>query len=619
MSDPLLIPMAPDSHNTDGVTAEWVPAPSPVIAPGQDAPTATYQPLPTSGPQNPLRQTLAHDPQLAKANPQFPILPGMTVVDYLDSGGMGHVYLAEQETPKRTVAVKIATSANRAGMVARERFDREIQALAAVAHPNIMPIYTAGDWHGFPYYSMRYMAGGALSRQLERFAGRPKAGATLMRKVARGMQALHEAKIIHRDLKPHNILLDEHDEPVIADFGLAKWTDGSSELTVTASALGTKYYMPPEQTVGSKEEYGPASDIWSFGVILYEMLTGTRPFREELKPALYDQIRGCEPVIPGSVPVGLATIIRRCLQKSHSDRYPSAAALGEDLDRWLDGAPIDPRKPRPAAKPKRRVGRMVAIGVALAVVASLAALTAAVWPAKQKSIAERLRAGETVTLIGEKGMPSHRTMPGNRLGHLAEDLAGHCEIGTSDVAVIELGRDTDMPDFLLRGEVSITIGTHLSRFGVYAAREEWDEQDGLHQSMFLARFNGPPNKVWRFDFPAGRCSPEAMHLTPKTTVQHVFDLARGEDFNPPPLPRDDNRVWREMSISVTSTAITQYYQSVPASTVPTEEFAERMAFLLDRRVTQRPAPNDPRSGGWGLYVEDGKSAFRNVTISPYPR
>ena len=85
---------------------------------------------------------------------QFPQLPGLNVVGYIDCGGMGHVYRAEQETPKRTVAVKIATSFNRAGMVTRERFDREIQALAAISHPNIMPIYTAGDWHGFPYYSI---------------------------------------------------------------------------------------------------------------------------------------------------------------------------------------------------------------------------------------------------------------------------------------------------------------------------------------------------------------------------------------------------------------------------------------------------------------------------------
>ncbi len=392
----------------EALTADWSPL----------SKTATFDLQSTPGPNDALLQTIAK--AKAEFSPsQFPQLPGLTVVGYIDCGGMGHVYRAEQATPKRTVAVKIATSFNRAGMVTRERFDREIQALAAVSHPNIMPIYTAGDWHGFPFYAMRYMPGGPLSKSIPRLAGQTNAIAALMRKVARGLQALHEAGIIHRDLKPHNILLDGNDEPLIADFGLAKWLDGSnSELTMTASVLGTKYYMPPEQTTGSKEDYGPASDIWAFGIILYELLVGRRPFHDDLPGSIFEQIRSAKLEMPDTVPEGLAIVIRHCLQKRPENRYPSAEALGEDLDRWLEGTPVDHLPTVPLTpKPRRRIGRMVALGLALALVAGIAATTATVWPAKKKSIAERLRDGETVTLIGEKGLPE-------ALGHAVPSAEG---------------------------------------------------------------------------------------------------------------------------------------------------------------------------------------------------
>lgn len=594
----------------EGLTAEWRPNTTAAYDP-----TLSFQLLSTFGPNDPLRQTLTRAESGAA---EFPQLPGLKVVAYIDCGGMGHVYLAEQETPKRTVAVKIATSANRAGMVSRERFDREIQALAAIAHPNIMPIYTAGDWHGFPYYSMRYMVGGPLSKQLPRFEGQPKAAALLMRKVARGLQALHEAKIIHRDLKPHNILLDEHDEPVIADFGLAKWIDGESDLTVTASALGTKFYMPPEQTSGSKEQFGPASDIWSFGIILFEMLTGTRPFREDLKPALYDQIRGAEPEIPDSVPDGLATIIRRCLRKSHLDRYPTAAALGEDLDRWLEGAPVDPLPAaRIAPKSKRRIGRMVALGLALALVAGIAATTAAVWPAKKKSIAERLRAGETVTLIGEKGLPEDlgRAVPGVE-GQLFLADNGYCSLMDPGLAVrllsteqidlpVEVSVECAFPDSVLsQNPVNNTIYPYSGLvFGYRSTSLEARPQH--HYLQLIQSYENPKNRS--VDEVAAI---RRMHWSTSAHSDYVTLERSGRTIDLT-RPETGSLNWKRIALEIRSTELAGSMDGMKLKPLPVGGTLWRM---------RRKPETEPELGSaFGITTFLSQTYFRNLKIKPLPQ
>lgn len=456
MSERLPHPTDQPSSANEGMTADWRPQTHSIPTPTEDKPTATYDERSTSGPNNSLRSTVAQEkPEVVEDTSRFPQLPGLKVIGYIDCGGMGHVYLAEQDTPRRTVAVKIATSANRAGMVSRERFDREVRALAEINHPNIMPIYTAGDWHGFPYYAMRYMAGGPLTKQLPRLANNTTAVVRIMRKVAVGLQVLHEKGIIHRDLKPLNILLDEHDEPVIADFGLAKWIDGSnSDLTVTSAALGTKYYMPPEQTLGLKETYGPGCDIWSFGVTLYEMLVGQRPFREEIGSDIYDQIRNVEPPIPDSVPKDLATIVTKCLQKLPEDRYRTAAELSADLECVLAGTPLGPQKSVKKSKPVSRGSRrVILVGAGLGIVAAVVALMA-LWPTPpdKRSVAERLRAGETVTIIGEKGMPDYQgeSIPGAEgIFYLADN--GYCTLAATGLA----GRLLSMEEIDIPIEVSV--------------------------------------------------------------------------------------------------------------------------------------------------------------------
>src|SRR5262249_42692281 len=149
----------------------------------------------------------------------------------------------------------------------------------------------AGYWQGFPYLAMKYVPGGTLAQHLGRIRGDLPAAVRLVALVARAVDRLHADGGLHRDLKPMNILLGEGDNPLVADFGLARWIDDDSDLTVTGNPLGTRQYMAPEQTLGRKSDYAPTCDIWGLGVVLYEVLTGHRPFAHQDPVELFRQIR----------------------------------------------------------------------------------------------------------------------------------------------------------------------------------------------------------------------------------------------------------------------------------------------------------------------------------------
>jgi len=600
-----------DPQSLEGATAVW-PLP---IEPVVDEATASFILNSTSGPNHPYRQTKSPLPRVEAEGAPFPLLPGLQLTAYIDCGGMGHVYLAQQETPNRTVAVKIAFSFNRAGLVPRERFDREIQALAAISHPNIMPIYVAGDWHGFPYYSMRYMPGGSLSKQLARFSGKTAEIVTLVRKVVSGLQVLHEAKIIHRDLKPHNILLDVNDEPVIADFGLAKWMDGSQlDLTLTDSAVGTKYYMPPEQVAGDKENFGPPSDVWALGVVLYELLAGQRPFREDAGDVFF-QIRTAVVVIPESVPVGLATILRRCLQKCPADRYPSAAELGVDLDRWLSGKTVAETNPVPKP-PKRRRRSLILAGVAAALVA-VASLALVIWSEKKKSIAERLRAGETVTLIGEKGMPAFHgePIPGAEGQFFLADN-GYCSLIAPGLAVrllstekidvpVEVSVECAFSDGLLAQN---PINTNIYPYAglIFGYRTTFLKAKPLHHYYQLIQ----SYEILRDASTAELASIQRMHWS-STESDGFENLESSSRPMPAVMPGSASLNWKRMAVELRPAEIAA---SMNGMALKPLRFAGPLWNMgLD--------PNtEPRVGsGIGIATFLSQAYFRNLKIKPQPQ
>lgn len=269
-------------------------------------------------------------------------------------GGMGVVYRARQVRLNRIVALKMILAGQLAGKADVQRFHTEAEAAARLDHPGIVPIHEVGEHEGQHFFTMGFVEGGSLASRLLEGPFAPREAALLVQQIAAAVQYSHELGVIHRDLKPANILLDRAGQPRITDFGLAKSTHNDSGLTASGQVMGTPSYMPPEQAAGLISEIGSAADVYSLGAILYEMLVGRPPFRAATLLETLVQVRSQEPVAPSRLQPGLhrdlETICLKCLQKESAKRYESAAAMADDLGRFIDGEPI-------AARPVSQVER----------------------------------------------------------------------------------------------------------------------------------------------------------------------------------------------------------------------------------------------------------------------
>jgi serine/threonine protein kinase len=265
---------------------------------------------------------------------ELPRIPGYEVLSTLGAGGMGIVYKARHLTLNRPVAIKMLIAGVYASPIELERFKREAESIATLCHPNIVQVFDAGEWDGRPYFVMEFMEGGTLAKEL---AGTPRAAMAAARDaktLAGAVQLAHSAGIVHRDLKPANILLSGDGTLKIADFGIARRSDATSDgtmLTLTGSRLGTPSYMAPEQAAGSTGAFGNAVDVYALGAVLYEMLTGRPPFRGDTPAETERQVMFDEPVAPVRLnprtPRDLQTICLKALQKDASRRYASAQEL----------------------------------------------------------------------------------------------------------------------------------------------------------------------------------------------------------------------------------------------------------------------------------------------------
>src|SRR5438552_8057581 len=267
------------------------------------------------------------------------------ILEEIGRGGMGVIYRARQRHSRRIVALKRILSYHADSQETLVRFRREAQAVASLDHPNILHIYEIGESEeGLPFFSMKFAGGGSLLEAAPALRSEPRRAVALLAKVARAVQYAHGQGILHRDLKPGNILLDGHGEPLVSDFGLAKWLDTTSHLTQTLTIFGTPGYIAPEQVNGSAAKLTPAADVYSLGAILFDLLAGRPPFLGEHalkviqqaseKPA--PKLRTLAPTLDRD----LETICAKCLEREPGARYRSAGALAEDLERWLEGQPI---------------------------------------------------------------------------------------------------------------------------------------------------------------------------------------------------------------------------------------------------------------------------------------
>jgi tetratricopeptide (TPR) repeat protein len=341
-----------------------------------------------------LQPTRAMPGRAGRSGGPVPAPPGYQILGELGRGGMGVVYKARQVGLNRVVALKMILAGGHAGAHDLARFRAEAEAVARLQHPNIVQIYEVGEHEGRPYFSLEYVDGGNLAHHIDGQPQPPRRAAEVLKALAEAMDCAHRAGILHRDLKPANVLMAPgRDAPVVGagaerpplagwvpkvtDFGLAKRLEEEAGQTREGAILGTPSYMAPEQAAGKVRELGPAVDIYALGAVLYDLLTGGPPFRGSTVMDTLQQVLHQEPVPPArvtaKVPRDLETICLKCLEKEPKKRYASAAALADDLGRFLSDRPILAR-PTPAWERAYKWARRRPAQAALALVISLSLL-----------------------------------------------------------------------------------------------------------------------------------------------------------------------------------------------------------------------------------------------------
>ncbi len=278
----------------------------------------------------------------------LPEVDGYKIQREIGRGGMGVVYLATQENPAREVALKIVAPYSLRAASQRMRFLVEIEAMAAVTHPALLPLYASGeDDEGRPWFTMRLASGGTLAERLKSYQGQWRIVAELMVRLGEAVQYSHERGILHRDLKPANVLFDEQNNAYVADFGLAKWAETEGELTQSTEMLGSPAYLAPEAVAGGAKATTTASDVYGLGSIFYELLTGRKLYEGESAAVVMSQILHNAPIAPrqrvAKIPRDLEIITLKAIAREPSKRYVSAASMVADLQLWLAGKAITAR------------------------------------------------------------------------------------------------------------------------------------------------------------------------------------------------------------------------------------------------------------------------------------
>ena len=454
-------------------------------------------------------------------------IDGFEVRGPLGRGGMSDVYDAWDPALRREVAVKVLRLPVDIWPFMRTqelagRFSREGAVLARLEHAHIVPVYQAGVWQGRPYIAMARIGGGTLADHRKDFSSKsPREVAAFMEKVARAVDAAHREGVLHRDLKPGNILLDVQGEPRVADFGLAKlWQadeptecssvdtpTSSTELTSPGVQPGTPPYMAPEQLDPSRGPVGPATDVWALGIILFELLSGRRPFAGETRRELARNV--CQSPTPSCreknkrVPRWLGAIVDRCLAKAPAERYASAAELATALQTGLQRG----RRARWLAGSAALLGLVLTAGIVggrLLIgdpdpVASSSALPEEP-PFDQKpevvGAIERLAKGEEVQFVSEAHQATYRWIFGDDKGRVVHDDPGRLVLYSQWPGVNAVEFVPSLP----RGRYRVTCtlrhvsGGDFSKVGLYVGGRQWESADGKHICWLALFFSdlGPP-------------------------------------------------------------------------------------------------------------------------------
>ncbi len=316
----------------------------------------------------------------------LPTVSGYEVLGVLGRGGVGVVYKARQLALNRVVAIKLISGMASAAVLIR--FRQEAEAVARLQHPNIIQVFEVGSCPSGSFLALEYVDGGTLKEKVAGVPHPPRDAARAVETLARAVHHAHEHRLIHRDLKPHNVLVTAGGVLKIADFGLARSLDAGDGVTITTDFVGTPAYAAPEQVAAQLGAISPATDVYSLGVILYELLVGRVPFDTGSIPEVLRMVADTEPVSPRrlrpEIPRDLETICLKCLRKEPGKRYASATDLADDLHHFQAGEPISARpvgKLERAARWAKRnpavaglMGAVFALLTVVAVVATIAAV-----------------------------------------------------------------------------------------------------------------------------------------------------------------------------------------------------------------------------------------------------
>jgi tRNA A-37 threonylcarbamoyl transferase component Bud32/tetratricopeptide (TPR) repeat protein len=317
-----------------------------------------------------LLELLNEQSRRSQALPQF---ARYELRDRLGEGASAVVYRAWDRDLRRFVALKVLREPAGTSELVRQRFRREAQAAAGLAHPHVVTVHDAGEEGGHAFLVMELVEGRPFAESLAR-PGDLRARVALLEKAARGVAAAHQKGVVHRDLKPANILVTESGDPKVGDFGLAHLMDSELALTRTGTTLGTPLYMSPEQVQGRSDRISPRTDVYALGAMLYEVLAGDPPHPGATAHEIYESIIRDAPAPPRArnpaAPRDLETVALKALEKDPDRRYPDAGAFAEELARFLRGEPVRAQPASAAARAARWFRRRPgAAAVALAALA----------------------------------------------------------------------------------------------------------------------------------------------------------------------------------------------------------------------------------------------------------
>jgi WD40 repeat protein len=405
-----------------------------------------------SGLESPVGDTAPWD--------EHPRVEGYEILDELGRGGMGVVYRARHLGLDRQVALKMVLAGATLSPQSRQRLQQEARAVGRLRYANIVQVYDVGEQSGRPFLAMELVEGGSLAAYAAHRPQPPNAAARLIDTLARAVQYAHDHGVVHRDLKPGNVLLQAEEGksaifdlraaiPKITDFGLAKDLESDAPaLTHSGAMLGTPSYMAPEQARGRGEAVGPAADVYSLGAILYELLTGRPPFRAATPLETMVQVVHYDPVpisrLEPTVPRDLATVCQKCLEKEPGRRYASAAALADDLHRFLAHEPIVARPVGPIGRLRRWVWRNPVIAAVLTSAGVLAAvaLGTVLWQWREAVSARNREVGALIVAQTERDAAdaARRLAERNAVALRLDRGVSLCEMGDTSAGLTTLAR-----------------------------------------------------------------------------------------------------------------------------------------------------------------------------------